>query len=89
MQDQRQTFGIMLREWRNRRRLSQLMLATEAEISQRHLSFLESGRSRPSREMVIRLAEHLAMPLVERNTSSWNWPAMPLSIWSVRSPRPK
>jgi transcriptional regulator with XRE-family HTH domain len=60
-------FGPMLREWRLRRRLSQLGLATEAEVSQRHLSFVESGRARPSREMVMRLAEHLAVPLRARN----------------------
>lgn len=59
--------GGLLREWRQRRRLSQLGLASEAEISQRHLSFIESGRSTPSRDMVLRLAEHLAVPLRERN----------------------
>ncbi len=61
------SFGDLLREWRGRRRLSQLDLAVEAEISQRHLSFVESGRAKPSREMVLRLAEHLAIPLRERN----------------------
>ncbi len=61
------SFGSLLREWRQRRRLSQLDLAAEAEISQRHLSFVESGRSAPSRDMVMRLAEHLAIPLRERN----------------------
>lgn len=60
-------FGPMLRDWRRRRRLSQLDLAAEAAVSQRHLSFVESGRARPSREMVLRLAEHLAVPLRERN----------------------
>ncbi|WP_245217332.1 helix-turn-helix transcriptional regulator [Roseomonas nitratireducens] len=60
-------FGPMLREWRTRRRRSQLDLALEAEISQRHLSFVESGRARPSREMVLRLAEHLSVPLRARN----------------------
>jgi transcriptional regulator with XRE-family HTH domain len=59
--------GWLLREWRRRRRLSQLDLATEAEISQRHLSFVESGRSAPSRDMVLRLAEQLSIPLRERN----------------------
>jgi transcriptional regulator with XRE-family HTH domain len=63
----RQPIGALLREWRQRRRLSQLDLACEAEISQRHLSFLESGRSRPSREMVMHLAERLEVPLRERN----------------------
>lgn len=59
--------GEFLREWRQRRRLSQLDLALEAEISTRHLSFMETGRSTPSREMVLRLAERLDMPLRDRN----------------------
>ena len=59
--------GGLIREWRRRRRLSQLALASEAEISQRHLSFVESGRSRPSREMLLHLAEQLGVPLRERN----------------------
>lgn len=59
--------GGLIREWRRRRHLSQLDLASEAEVSQRHLSFLESGRSRPSREMLLRLAEQLDVPLRERN----------------------
>ncbi len=59
--------GDYLREWRQRRRLSQLDLALEADISTRHLSFLETGRSQPSREMVLLLAEKLDMPLRERN----------------------
>src|SRR5215212_11192431 len=59
--------GDFLREWRQRRRLSQMDLALEAEISTRHLSFLETGRSQPSREMVLLLAEKLDMPLRERN----------------------
>ena len=59
--------GDLLREWRQRRRLSQLELALEAEISSRHLSFLETGRTQPSREMVLRLAERLEVPLRERN----------------------
>jgi transcriptional regulator with XRE-family HTH domain len=59
--------GEHLREWRQRRRLSQLDLAVEAEISTRHLSFLETGRARPSRDMVLRLAEQLDVPLRERN----------------------
>lgn len=61
------TIGKLLRDWRQLRRFSQLDLALEAEISQKHLSFIESGRSRPSREMVLQLAEHLAVPLRERN----------------------
>jgi transcriptional regulator with XRE-family HTH domain len=59
--------GDHLREWRQRRRMSQLDLAVAAEISARHLSFLETGRSQPSREMVLRLAERLDVPLRERN----------------------
>ncbi len=55
--------GALLREWRTRRRMSQLALAMEAEVSQRHLSFLESGRAAPSREMVLHLAERLDVPL--------------------------
>lgn len=61
------TFGEHLRSWRQRRRMSQLDLAGEAEISTRHLSFVETGRSAPSREMVLRLAERLDVPLRERN----------------------
>jgi transcriptional regulator with XRE-family HTH domain len=61
------SFGELLRDWRQRRRVSQLDLATEAEISQRHLSFVESGRAMPSRDMVLRLSEHLDVPLRERN----------------------
>ncbi|WP_206064822.1 helix-turn-helix domain-containing protein [Nitratireductor mangrovi] len=59
--------GALIREWRTRRRMSQLDLALEAEISQRHLSFVESGRSTPSRDMVLHLAEQLEVPLRERN----------------------
>src|SRR6476659_10053340 len=61
------TAGTLLREWRQRRRMSQLDLATEAGISARHLSFVETGRARPSREMVLHLAEYLDVPLRERN----------------------
>jgi transcriptional regulator with XRE-family HTH domain len=59
--------GTLLRDWRLRRRLSQLDLAGEAEISTRHLSFVETGRAAPSREMVLRLANRLDVPLRERN----------------------
>src|SRR4051794_10931093 len=59
--------GQLLREWRVRRRMSQLDLASTAGISARHLSFVETGRSRPSREMVLHLAENLDVPLRERN----------------------
>ncbi len=61
------TFGDLLRDWRQRRRLSQLALACEAGISTRHLSFLETGRSVPSREMVLLIAGKLDVPLRERN----------------------
>ncbi|HEY0516337.1 MAG TPA: helix-turn-helix transcriptional regulator [Solirubrobacteraceae bacterium] len=60
--------GEMLRTWRRRRSLSQLELALDAEVSSRHVSFLETGRSTPSREMLLHLAEHLAVPLRERNS---------------------
>ncbi|WP_437910500.1 helix-turn-helix transcriptional regulator [Sorangium sp. So ce327] len=59
--------GGLLREWRQRRRMSQLDLACEADISTRHLSFLETGRAQPSRDMVIHLAERLDVPLRDRN----------------------
>jgi len=59
--------GDHLREWRQRRRMSQLDLACEAAISARHLSFLETGRSTPSREMILHLAEQLEIPVRERN----------------------
>src|SRR3954447_3810039 len=61
------SFGDLLREWRRRRRLSQLDLACDAEISTRHLSFLETGRASPSREMLLRLAERLEVPMRDRN----------------------
>lgn len=61
------SLGDLLRAWRGRRRMSQLDLANEAEISARHLSFVETGRAQPSREMVLTLAEALAVPLRERN----------------------
>jgi transcriptional regulator with XRE-family HTH domain len=64
---QEPTVGGLLREWRARRRLSQLELALEADVSTRHLSFVETGRSQPSRDMVVRLAEQLDVPLRERN----------------------
>ena len=60
------TVGDVLRDWRRRRHVSQLDLATEVGVSSRHLSFLETGRSRPSREMLLRLAEGLDVPLRER-----------------------
>ena len=59
--------GQLLREWRARRNLSQLQLALGSAVSARHLSFIETGRARPSREMVLHLAERLEIPLRERN----------------------
>jgi transcriptional regulator with XRE-family HTH domain len=64
---QRPPVGELLRDWRKRRRLSQFDLALEAGISTRHVSFVETGRSRPSADMVLHLAEHLGVPLRERN----------------------
>src|SRR5437868_15517303 len=60
--------GPLLRDWRTRRRLSQMDLALDADVSARHLSFVETGRSKPSRELVLHLAEHLDVPLRERNS---------------------
>jgi transcriptional regulator with XRE-family HTH domain len=60
-------FGTLMRQWRQRRRLSQLDLALEADVSSRHVSFIETGRSAPSRAMVLRLASVLNVPLRERN----------------------
>src|SRR5690348_12016972 len=59
--------GQLLREWRERRRLSQLDLSIQADISTRHLSFVETGRSKPTPAMIIKLTEHLEVPLRERN----------------------
>ena len=59
--------GQLLRDWRERRRLSQLELSIQADISTRHLSFVETGRSRPTPEMILKLTEHLDVPLRERN----------------------
>ena len=62
-----QEAGDLLRQWRRRRGVSQLALAGAAGVSARHLSFVETGRSRPSRAMLLRLGEHLDVPLRERN----------------------
>jgi transcriptional regulator with XRE-family HTH domain len=59
--------GELLRAWRERRRLSQLQLSVQADISTRHLSFVETGRSRPTSDMILRISEHLDVPLRERN----------------------
>src|SRR5687767_1293276 len=61
------SIGHLLREWRRRRRLSQLDVSLDAAVSARHLSFVETGRAKPSRELVLHLAEHLDVPLRERN----------------------
>src|SRR5258708_2276946 len=61
-------FGPMLRAWRRRRGASQLALALQSGVSQRHVSFLESGRAKPSREMVVQLSTALDVPLRQRNT---------------------
>jgi transcriptional regulator with XRE-family HTH domain len=85
--------GAMLRDWRQRRRRSQLDLALEAEVSQRHLSYLESGRAAPSREMVLRLARFLDVPLRERNALllaagfAPAFPRRPLSDPALRAAR--
>lgn len=60
--------GVLIRDWRHRRRRSQLDLAVGAGVSARHLSFVETGRSHPSRQLVLHLAEHLEVPLRDRNT---------------------
>ena len=62
-----QHFPQLLKAWRQRRRLSQLDLALAAGVSQRHVSFLESGRARPSRSMILQLSETLDVPLRDRN----------------------
>jgi transcriptional regulator with XRE-family HTH domain len=67
MQPQIRPLGDQLREWRQLRRRSQMDLALDADISARHLSFIETGRSRPSRDMVLLLAQELDVPLRERN----------------------
>ena len=66
-QDTPSTCGDLIRAWRRRRHLSQLELANQVDVSTRHLSFVETGRAKPSREMVLHLAEHLDVPLRDRN----------------------
>jgi transcriptional regulator with XRE-family HTH domain len=65
--DEPRTAGELLRFWRLRRRLSQLELALEADVSTRHLSFVETGRAQPSRQLLLHLAQQLDLPLAERN----------------------
>lgn len=67
MEQALQPVGQLLRTWRERRRLTQMDLALEADISPRHLSFVETGRAKPSRETLLQLAEELELPLRERN----------------------
>jgi transcriptional regulator with XRE-family HTH domain len=67
MEDPTPSIGHLIREWRQRRRLSQFDLACEAEISAKHVSFLETGRALPDREMVLHLAERMSVPLRNRN----------------------
>jgi transcriptional regulator with XRE-family HTH domain len=67
LQPSTKPIGDLIREWRQRRRYSQLALAVDAEISPKHLSFIESGRAQPSRDMLMHLAERLEVPLRERN----------------------
>jgi transcriptional regulator with XRE-family HTH domain len=62
-----QTVGELIRFWRTQRRLTQLELALDANLSTKHLSFVETGRSRPSRQLLIHLAQHLDLPIAERN----------------------
>ncbi len=64
----RNPVGQLLQNWRKRRRLSQLDLALTAEVSPKHVSFLETGRSQPSRDMLLHLANHLQIPLREQNS---------------------
>ena len=66
-EEEPRTVGELVRYWRTRRRRSQLELALEASVSARHLSFVETGRARPSRELLVHLAYHLDLPLAERN----------------------
>lgn len=85
--------GVLLREWRTRRRISQLELSAETGVSTKHLSFIETGRARPSREMVLRLADYLDLPLRERNSLllaagfAPEYPQTPLAADSMRDVR--
>jgi transcriptional regulator with XRE-family HTH domain len=67
LDDRVDSFGTLLRQWRDRRNISQLDLALSSEVSQRHISFLESGRAKPSQEMVLQLATVLEIPLRQQN----------------------
>src|SRR3954471_20405067 len=77
--------GDLIKTWRQRRRMSQLDLGAEANVSSRHLSFVETGRANPSRELLIDLAEHLDVPLRERNAlllAAGYAPAYPETPWT-------
>lgn len=79
--------GPLLRAWRERRRVSQLELALRAYSSARHISFVETGRSRPGEELLLRLAEHLDVPVRERNTllvAAGYAPATARPRWTIR-----
>ena len=62
-----QSVGELIRFWRAQRRLTQMELALDANLSTKHLSFVETGRSSPSRQLLIHLAQHLDLPIAERN----------------------
>jgi transcriptional regulator with XRE-family HTH domain len=95
----RHAFGALLRRWRLHRGASQLALSLDAGVSARHLSWLESGKSTPSRAMVLRLAERLDLPLRERNTLlvAARWPTLRWpppanccnACWTPTSPPPR
>ena len=68
LQETARPVGVLLRHWREQRRLSQLDLATRTEVSARHVSFVETGRSKPTRAMLLKLCEQLDIPLRERNS---------------------
>jgi len=79
-------FGQLLKDWRGRRGFSQLDLAVAARTTQRHLSFVESGRAKPSREMILRLAAAMSLSLRQQNALSWP-PDMPRFGASETFPR--
>ena len=76
-----QTAGELIRFWRRRRSLSQLELSLDANVSTKHLSFVETGRSSPSRQLLVHLAQHLDLPIAER-TACCSQGASLLPIWS-------
>ena len=76
-----QTAGELIRFWRTRRGLSQLELSLDANVSTKHLSFVETGRSTPSRQLLVHLAQHLDLPIAERNRLLLAGASL-LPIWS-------